>query len=77
MQLHYPKELPIVSYRDSFLELFQEHQVIIISGETGSGKTTQLPKFCLESSLTPHYSSAVPSQDEWQQLQLPPEYLKS
>lgn len=50
MQLHYPKELPIVSYRDSFLELFQEHQVIIISGETGSGKTTQLPKFCLESS---------------------------
>ncbi|MBU0945921.1 MAG: ATP-dependent RNA helicase HrpA [Proteobacteria bacterium] len=50
MELHYPTELPIVSYRESFLELFKEHQIIIISGETGSGKTTQLPKFCLESS---------------------------
>ena len=49
MQLYYPTELPIVSYREPFLKLLQEHQVIIISGETGSGKTTQLPKFCLES----------------------------
>ncbi len=49
MQLNYPAELPIVSYRESFLELLREHQVIIVSGETGSGKTTQLPKFCLES----------------------------
>ncbi|MEN8199285.1 MAG: ATP-dependent RNA helicase HrpA, partial [Thermodesulfobacteriota bacterium] len=49
MQLNYPPELPIVSYRDTFLELLQEHQVIVVSGETGSGKTTQLPKFCLES----------------------------
>jgi ATP-dependent helicase HrpA len=48
MQLNYPAELPIVSYRKPFLELLQEHQVIIVSGETGSGKTTQLPKFCLE-----------------------------
>lgn len=49
MQLNYPTELPIVSYRESFLELLQKHQVIVVSGETGSGKTTQLPKFCLES----------------------------
>lgn len=49
MQLNYPTDLPIVSYRESFLELFQNNQVIIVSGETGSGKTTQLPKFCLES----------------------------
>ena len=48
MQLNYPADLPIVSYRESFLELLQNHQVIIVSGETGSGKTTQLPKFCLE-----------------------------
>lgn len=48
MQLNYPTDLPIVSYRESFLELLQNHQVIIVSGETGSGKTTQLPKFCLE-----------------------------
>ncbi|MBU0961352.1 MAG: ATP-dependent RNA helicase HrpA, partial [Proteobacteria bacterium] len=49
MQFDYPTELPIVFYRQSFLELFQKYQVIIVSGETGSGKTTQLPKFCLES----------------------------
>ena len=48
MQLKYPTELPIVSYRETFLDLLQNHQVIIVSGETGSGKTTQLPKFCLE-----------------------------
>jgi len=48
MQLNYPAELPIVSYREPFLELLRNHQVIIVSGETGSGKTTQLPKFCLE-----------------------------
>ncbi|HID70924.1 MAG TPA: ATP-dependent RNA helicase HrpA [Desulfobacterales bacterium] len=48
MQLNYPAELPIVSYREALLELLQDHQVIIVSGETGSGKTTQLPKFCLE-----------------------------
>jgi ATP-dependent RNA helicase HrpA len=49
MQLNYPAELPIVSYRDDFRNLLQDNQVIIVSGETGSGKTTQLPKFCLES----------------------------
>ncbi len=48
MQFKYPADLPIVHYRDAFIELLQEHQVIIVSGETGSGKTTQLPKFCLE-----------------------------
>jgi len=48
MQLNYPADLPIVSYREDFLKLLQDNQVIIVSGETGSGKTTQLPKFCLE-----------------------------
>jgi len=48
MQLNYPTDLPITSYRETFLKLIEEHQVIIVSGETGSGKTTQLPKFCLE-----------------------------
>ncbi len=42
------EELPILSYREDFLELLQKHQVIVVSGETGSGKTTQLPQFCLE-----------------------------
>ncbi len=49
MQLNYPSDLPISAYRDEFLQLFNDHQVLIVSGETGSGKTTQLPKFCLES----------------------------
>ncbi len=48
MQFKYPADLPIVLYREAFIELLQEHQIIIVSGETGSGKTTQLPKFCLE-----------------------------
>ncbi|MCF8055666.1 MAG: ATP-dependent RNA helicase HrpA [Desulfocapsa sp.] len=48
MQLNYPAELPIVSYREEFLALLQDSQVIIVAGETGSGKTTQLPKFCME-----------------------------
>ena len=49
MQFNYPAELPIVSYRDDFRQLLKDNQVVIVSGETGSGKTTQLPKFCLES----------------------------
>ncbi len=48
MQFNYPTSLPIVHYREEFIELIQDHQVIVVSGETGSGKTTQLPKFCLE-----------------------------
>ncbi len=42
------EKLPILSYREEFLELLRNHQVIVVSGETGSGKTTQLPQFCLE-----------------------------
>ena len=48
MEITYPLDLPIINYREDFLELLQNHQVIVVSGETGSGKTTQLPKFCLE-----------------------------
>lgn len=46
----YP-DLPIVEMRQSILEALQTHQVIIVAGETGSGKTTQLPKICLEAGL--------------------------
>ena len=44
----YPPELPVVQAREDLLEAIREHQVVIICGETGSGKTTQLPKLCLE-----------------------------
>jgi len=47
-ELHYPEELPIVQARAELLEAIRDHQVVVVCGETGSGKTTQLPKLCLE-----------------------------
>jgi ATP-dependent helicase HrpA len=44
----YPEELPISANRDVIREAIQKHPVVIVCGETGSGKTTQLPKICLE-----------------------------
>lgn len=44
----YPEELPVSGKRAEIAEALQKHQVIIVCGETGSGKTTQLPKICLE-----------------------------
>ncbi len=47
----YPSELPIVQHRDEIIESIRKHPVTIICGETGSGKTTQIPKMCLEAGL--------------------------
>jgi ATP-dependent helicase HrpA len=44
----YPPELPVSQLKDQIAEVIRDHQVVIIAGETGSGKTTQLPKICLE-----------------------------
>ena len=44
----YNNALPITARKDDIIEAIRSKQVVIISGETGSGKTTQLPKFCLE-----------------------------
>src|SRR5450830_1491828 len=44
----YPEELPVSGRRAEIAEALQKNQVIIVCGETGSGKTTQLPKICLE-----------------------------
>jgi ATP-dependent helicase HrpA len=44
----YPAELPISERRGAILRAILEHPVVIVAGETGSGKTTQLPKICLE-----------------------------
>ncbi|KAF8362245.1 mog-4 [Pristionchus pacificus] len=42
------KSLPVYAFRDAFIEAVREHQVLIIEGETGSGKTTQLPQYLYE-----------------------------
>ena len=47
-RLTYPKSLPITERRDELLAAIRDHQVVIVAGETGSGKSTQLPKLCLE-----------------------------
>ncbi len=44
----YPEELPVSAKRDEIARAILNHQVIVVCGETGSGKTTQLPKICLE-----------------------------
>ena len=44
----YPEQLPISARRDDILAAIRDHQVVVVAGETGSGKTTQLPKICLE-----------------------------
>ena len=41
------QELPVTQYADKLIEAIQEHQVIIVAGETGSGKTTQLPQIAM------------------------------
>ncbi len=46
--IDYPDELPITDRRDELLATIRDHQVVIVAGETGSGKSTQLPKLCLE-----------------------------
>ncbi len=46
--LVYPEELPVSARRQEIAEAVTHHQVVIVAGETGSGKTTQLPKICLE-----------------------------
>jgi ATP-dependent helicase HrpA len=44
----YPPELPVSQRRGEIAEAIRDHQVVVVAGETGSGKTTQLPKICLE-----------------------------
>ncbi|HCQ03128.1 MAG TPA: ATP-dependent RNA helicase HrpA, partial [Candidatus Latescibacteria bacterium] len=47
-EVSYPDELPLTARKDEILEAIRAHPVVIVAGETGSGKTTQLPKICLE-----------------------------
>ncbi len=44
----YPEDLPVSEHREEIAAAIRDHQVVILCGETGSGKTTQLPKICLD-----------------------------
>jgi ATP-dependent helicase HrpA len=48
VDISFPAELPISGRRDDIAAAVRDHQVVVVAGETGSGKTTQLPKICLE-----------------------------
>src|SRR5690606_20054090 len=47
-EITYPPSLPITERREDLLAALRDHQVVVVAGETGSGKSTQLPKMCLE-----------------------------
>ena len=47
-QINYPPDLPITPRREEIIAAIRQNQIVILAGETGSGKTTQLPKMCLE-----------------------------
>ncbi|MGB8996563.1 MAG: DEAD/DEAH box helicase, partial [Pseudonocardiaceae bacterium] len=47
-QIRYPQALPISQHTGEIAAAIRDHQVVVIAGETGSGKTTQIPKICLE-----------------------------
>ena len=48
LEIRFPEELPVSGQRQIIKDALQNHQVVIVCGETGSGKTTQLPKICLD-----------------------------
>jgi ATP-dependent helicase HrpA len=47
VRIQFPADLPVSARRDEIAEAIRAHHVVIVAGETGSGKTTQLPKICL------------------------------
>ena len=51
MDIRYPPDLPIAERREELLAAIRDNQVVVVAGETGSGKSTQLPKMCLELGL--------------------------
>src|SRR5882757_6683040 len=50
-KITYPPALPITGRKDEIISAIRNHQVVVIAGETGSGKTTQIPKMCLEAGM--------------------------
>lgn len=54
--------LPVFEYRADFMRLLAEHQCIVLVGETGSGKTTQIPQWCVEYAKTLGHKSTACTQ---------------
>lgn len=50
-EIEFPENLPVSGKREEIARLIRDHQVVVLAGETGSGKTTQLPKICLQLGL--------------------------
>ena len=50
-KINYPDNLPVAEKKQAIYDAIKNHQIVIIAGETGSGKTTQIPKICLELGL--------------------------
>lgn len=61
----YPENLPVSQKKQEILEAVRDHQVVIVAGETGSGKTTQLPKICMELGRGLKGLMAIPSRVAW------------
>ncbi|MGQ9483982.1 MAG: ATP-dependent RNA helicase HrpA [Desulfosoma sp.] len=51
LRLSYPDDLPITEKKDAVVDALCRHRVVVVTGDTGSGKSTQLPKMCLEAGL--------------------------
>ncbi len=60
LNFNYPSELPVTAHRDGVLNALSKHPVTIVCGDTGSGKTTQLPKIALEHILARSENSKPP-----------------
>lgn len=53
-QVTFPSDLPIMAHHQAIVETLRDHQVLVLCGETGSGKSTQLPKICLDAGRGVH-----------------------
>lgn len=77
MNITYP-HLPISRRRNDILAAMREHQVIVVVGETGSGKTTQLPKMAMElAGEAAGQSRMAPSPEGWLLLPFPAEWRRN
>lgn len=64
-EITYPDNLPVSQKREAIYNAIRDNQVVIIAGETGSGKTTQIPKICLELGRGITGLSVIPSRVVW------------